>query len=58
LPLYSRVTFSLRPYSEALALGNRQNEIMETVLKTIPNIENRWNSPEVEHKILELLAHS
>ncbi len=58
LPLYSRVTFSLRPYSEALAIGNRQNEIMETVMKSTPDIENLWNSPEVEQKILDLLAHS
>lgn len=54
LPLYDRVTFSHRPYSEALAIGNHQNEIMEEVMK-IPNIETLWNSPEVENKILELL---
>ena len=54
LPLYSRVTFSLRPYSEALALGNQQNAIMEEVMQ-IPNIEEKWNSEEVENKIIELL---
>jgi kynurenine 3-monooxygenase len=54
LPLYSRVTFSLRPYSEALALGNQQNAIMEEVMQ-IPNIVEIWNSVEVENKIIELL---
>lgn len=54
LPLYDRVTFSHRPYSEALAIGNRQNELMEEVMK-MPHIETVWDSPEVEHKILELL---
>jgi kynurenine 3-monooxygenase len=28
------VTFSDRPYAEALAIGDEQNEIMEHVLKT------------------------
>jgi len=54
IPLYSRVTFSDRPYSEALAIGDRQNEIMQKVLKT-ENIENIWDSKEVEDKILHLL---
>ena len=54
LPLYSRVTFSLQPYSEALAIGDRQNEIMEEILK-IDNIEEKWNSEEVEQKILTLV---
>ena len=54
LPLYDRVTFSHRPYSEALAIGDFQNAIMEEILK-IENIEGKWNSEEVELKILELL---
>ena len=55
LPLYSRVTFSLRPYSEALALGNQQNAIMEEVMK-IKNIETLWDSEVVENKIIDLLG--
>jgi hypothetical protein len=55
LPLYSRVTFSLRPYSEALALGNQQNAIMDQVMQ-LPHIESIWNSEVVENKILELLG--
>lgn len=54
MPLYSRVTFSLQPYAEALAIGDYQNAIMEEVMK-LPNIEEIWNSPEVEAKIIALL---
>ena len=54
IPLYSRVTFSNRPYSEALALGNRQNEIMDVIMK-MPEIEKNWDSELVEKAILELL---
>ena len=49
------MTFSLRPYSEALALGNQQNAIMEEVMK-IKNIETLWNSEVVENKIIDLLG--
>jgi len=55
LPLYSRVTFSLDPYSEALEVGDFQNKIMEEIL-AIDNIEKNWESKEVEEKILSLLA--
>ena len=55
IPLYSRVTFSDRPYTEALAIGDLQNEIMQKVLLT-ENIEQIWDSKEVENKILELLG--
>jgi kynurenine 3-monooxygenase len=54
MPLYSRVTFSLQPYSEALAIGDFQNKIMEKVMQ-IPNIEEKWNSDEVENLIIKLL---
>ena len=54
MPLYSRVTFSLQPYSEALAIGESQNQIMQEVLK-IENIAEIWNSDVVEDKILQLL---
>lgn len=54
IPLYSRVTFSDKPYTEALALGDFQNAIMEQVLQ-IENIEEIWNSEFVENKILALL---
>ncbi len=55
LPLYSRVTFSERPYKEALELGNHQNGIMEKIMR-LDNIESKWDSEEVEQEILRLLA--
>ncbi|HOZ75707.1 MAG TPA: NAD(P)/FAD-dependent oxidoreductase [Flavobacterium sp.] len=55
IPLYSRVTFSHRPYTEALAIGDMQNEIMEEVLK-MDNIEQLWDSEIVEQKMLALLG--
>ena len=54
MPLYSRVTFSLQPYIEALAFGNQQHEIMEEIMGR-EDIETNWNSPEVEAQILSLL---
>lgn len=53
-PLYSRVTFSYRPYAEALAIGDSQKAIMDQVM-LIDNIEEKWDSEEVENKILALL---
>ena len=54
MPLYSRVTFSLQPYAEALAIGEYQNEIMQKVLE-MDNIAQIWDSKDVENIILELL---
>ncbi len=55
LPVYWRVTFSDRPYSEALAIGDAQEAIMKQVMQ-LPDIEENWDSEEVELKMLELLA--
>jgi kynurenine 3-monooxygenase len=52
LPLYSMVTFSDKPYSEALREGKRQDRIMEKVMR-LPDIESKWDSPEVERMMLE-----
>lgn len=54
MPLYSRVTFSSHPYSEALAMGDFQDAIMKQVLE-MDNIETIWDSKEVEEKIISLL---
>jgi len=54
IPVYSRVTFSHRPYAEALAIGDYQEGIMRKILE-IPKIEEIWDSEEVERKMLELL---
>ena len=53
-PLYSRVTFSHRPYAEALAIGDAQEKIMSQIME-MPNIEEKWGSPEVERAILKML---
>lgn len=52
-PLYSMVTFSHIPYNEALIAGDKQERIMQTIMKK-PNIEQIWDSKEVED---EILAH-
>jgi len=54
LPLYSRVTFSYRPYAEALAIGDMQEGIMAQIMQ-LPDIEEKWDSVEVEQMILKLL---
>src|SRR5690606_3118917 len=54
-PLYSMVTFSSdKTYSEALQIGDEQKQIMDQVMK-IENISEKWDSLEIENKILELL---
>ena len=55
IPAYSRVTFSERPYAEALAAGDAQESIMKEVMKT-PNIEKKWDSVEVEKLMLDLIG--
>ena len=57
VPVYSRVTFSDRPYAEALAIGDMQETIMKQVMQ-MSNIEEKWDSKEVEDKILALLKDS
>lgn len=54
IPVYSRVTFSDRPYAEALAVGDKQEKIMQEVMQ-LENIDKKWDSKEVEEKILSLL---
>ncbi len=53
-PLYSRVTFSERPYAEALAEGDRQRAIMDRIME-IEDIEERWEDEGIEQEILALL---
>jgi len=57
IPVYSRVTFSDRPYAEALAEGDKQEAIMKQVMQ-LPDIENQWDSEEVFEKILKLLEEN
>jgi kynurenine 3-monooxygenase len=55
LPLYSRVTFSRQPYAEALAIGDKQNAIMQEVLQ-LEKIKENWQSETVERFILNKLV--
>lgn len=55
VPLYSMVTFSHTPYAEANRIGKSQAAIMDKVMAEIPNIEEKWDSKEVEDKILSYL---
>jgi kynurenine 3-monooxygenase len=54
IPLYSQVSFSHIPYHEALANGDRQQRIMQGVLR-MENIEQHWDSAEVEQAMLAAL---
>ena len=51
-PLYTQVTFSHTPYAEALANGRRQEAIMREVM-ALPDLEERWDSADVEAFLLE-----
>ena len=54
LPLYSMVSFSNIRYSEAWKIGQKQEDLMKLVMD-IPNIENIWDSQEVEDMMLSLV---
>ncbi len=55
LPLYSQVTFSEIPYSDALSNGLHQEEIMKKIM-LLPDIENKWDSDDVEAMILKHIS--
>jgi kynurenine 3-monooxygenase len=55
IPLYSMVTYTpdIR-YSDAMREGLKQEAIMQQIM-TIPEIETKWDSDEVEKEILRLI---
>ena len=53
-PLYTLVKFTNIPYHDAMAEGERHDRIMAEVLAT-ENIEERWDSDEIEQLVLDLL---
>jgi len=55
IPLYSMVTFSHIPYSEAWERGMKQDALMQRIL-AMPGIEEKWDSDEVEMEMLRLAA--
>ena len=54
-PLYSRVTFSDKAYADALKIGDYQKNVMDEVMTT-PGIEEKWDSKEIEEKIIGLIG--
>lgn len=56
IPVYSRVTFSDRPYAEALAIGDYQERIMQEIMQ-MPSIQKIWDSDQVEQRMLQLLGN-
>ncbi len=55
IPLYTMVTYSPQiRYSEAKHEGQHQEHIMQQVMR-LPNIEEKWDSEEVEKLMLELI---
>jgi len=52
--MYSQVTFSHIPYSQAIQNGKAQDVIMAEILK-MDNIHENWDAPEVMDKLLSLV---
>ena len=55
IPVYSMVTFSNIPYSEALAESKAQDQLFEKIL-AIENIEDKWDTDEVDEIFRNWLA--
>ena len=54
VPLYSMVSFSNIPYSEAWDIGMRQEKLMQSIM-SIPDIEKTWESEKIMQKMLSLV---
>ena len=54
LPLYSMVSFSNIPYSEAWQVGMKQEKMMQSIMN-ISNINETWDSEEIMEKMLGLI---
>lgn len=52
--LYSLVTFSHTPYSEALRISGVQNRLFEQIMQ-IPDLEQKWNNLEIQYLVPEWL---
>ena len=53
IPLYSMVSFTNTPYSEAWEIGMKQEKLMQSIM-SIPNIEEIWESDEIMQKMINL----
>ncbi|MCU0353235.1 MAG: FAD-dependent monooxygenase [Cytophagales bacterium] len=47
VPLYTLISFTATPYAEALAIGKRQDAILDTIM-ALPDIENCWETMDYE----------
>ena len=54
VPLYSMVSFSNIPYSEAWQVGMKQEKLMQSIMN-ISNINETWDSEEIMEKMLGLI---
>ena len=54
LPLYSMVTFSNIPYAKAWSLGQKQEVMMQEIVN-LPGIEEKWDSVEIENRMLKMI---
>ena len=54
VPLYSMVSFSNIPYSEAWQVGMKQEKMMQSIMN-ISNINETWDSEEIMEKMLGLI---
>ena len=54
IPLYSMVSFSNIPYSEAWQVGMKQEKMMQNIMN-ISNINETWDSEEIMEKMLNLI---
>jgi kynurenine 3-monooxygenase len=55
LPLYSMISFSNIPYSEAFAKGKQQDELLDEMMK-INGIADKLDSPEIEVQVRQIIA--
>ena len=53
-PLYSMVSFTNTPYSEAWEIGMKQEKMMQSIMDT-PNIEKIWKSEEIMQNMCSLV---
>tara|TARA_B110000858_G_scaffold66329_1_gene76952 strand:- start:809 stop:1180 length:372 start_codon:yes stop_codon:yes gene_type:complete len=54
IPLYSMVSFTNIPYSDAWKIGMKQEKMMQSIM-SIPNIAKIWESDEIMHKMCSLV---
>ena len=57
VPLYSMVSFTNIPYSEAWKIGMKQEKLMEQIM-SIENINEIWDTDEVMQKMLKIVKNT